>query len=132
MQYAFVAMFPIVALAMLGPRLAGALAFPLLFLLLAVPFGEVFIAPLINLTADFTVWAVQATGIPVLRNGTRFDLPTGRWSVVEACSGVRYLISSVTLGCLYAYLTYRRPRSVYSSWSCRSSCRSSPTACAPT
>jgi EpsI family protein len=27
--------------------------------------------------------------------------------VVEACSGVRYLISSVTIGCLYAYLTYR-------------------------
>jgi exosortase A len=107
MQYAFVAMFPIVALAMLGPRLAGALAFPLLFLLLAVPFGEVFVAPLINLTADFTVWAVQATGIPVLRNGTRFELPTGSWSVVEACSGVRYLISSVTLGCLYAYLTYQ-------------------------
>lgn len=106
MQYAFVAMFPIVALAMLGRRLAGALAFPLLFLLLAVPFGEVFVGPLINLTADFTVWAVQATGIPVLRNGTRFDLPTGSWSVVEACSGVRYLISSVTLGLLYAYLTY--------------------------
>ena len=107
MQYAFVAMIPLVALAMLGPRLAGALAFPLLFLLLAVPFGEVFVGPLINLTADFTVWAVQATGIPVLRNGTRFDLPTGSWSVVEACSGVRYLISSFTLGCLYAYLTYR-------------------------
>ena len=107
MQYAFVAMIPLVALAMLGPRLAGALAFPLFFLLLAVPFGEVFVGPLINLTADFTVWAVQATGIPVLRNGTRFDLPTGSWSVVEACSGVRYLISSFTLGCLYAYLTYR-------------------------
>ena len=27
--------------------------------------------------------------------------------MVEACSGVRYLISSITLGCLYAYLTYR-------------------------
>jgi EpsI family protein len=27
--------------------------------------------------------------------------------VVEACSGVRYLISSITLGCLYAYLSYR-------------------------
>lgn len=107
MQYAFVAMIPLAALAMLGPRLAGALAFPLAFLMLAVPFGEVFVAPLINLTADFTVWAVQATGIPVLRNGTRFELPTGSWSVVEACSGVRYLISSFTLGCLYAYLTYR-------------------------
>ncbi len=106
-QYAFVAMIPVIALAVLGRRLAGSLAFPLLFLLFAVPFGEIFIGPLIEFTADFTVWAVQATGIPVLRNGTHFELPTGNWSVVEACSGVRYLISSVTIGCLYAYLTYR-------------------------
>jgi exosortase A len=106
-QYTFVAMFPAIALTMLGPRLAGSLTFPLLFLLFAVPFGEVFVAPLIQFTADFTVAAVQATGIPVLRSGTRFELPTGNWSVVEACSGVRYLISSITLGCLYAYLTYR-------------------------
>ncbi|MES2831349.1 MAG: exosortase A [Pseudomonadota bacterium] len=107
MQYAFAAMFPVIALAILGRRLAWSLAFPLLFLLLAVPFGEIFIDPLISFTADFTVWALQATGIPVLRNGTRFDIPSGSWSVVEACSGIRYLISSVTLGCLYAYLTYR-------------------------
>ena len=107
MQYAFVAMFPVLALALLGRRLAGALTFPLLFLLFAVPFGEVFVQPLINFTADFTVAAVRATGIPVLRNGTMFELPTGNWSVVEACSGVRYLISSITLGCLYAYLSYR-------------------------
>jgi exosortase A len=107
MQYAFVAMIPALALAVLGRRLAGALAFPLLFLLFAVPFGEVFVPPLINFTADFTVAAVRATGIPVLRNGTMFELPTGNWSVVEACSGVRYLISSITLGCLYAYLSYR-------------------------
>ncbi len=106
-QYGFVAMLPVIALAMFGRRLAWSLAFPLLFLLFAVPFGEIFIDPLIEFTADFTVWAVQATGIPVLRNGTRFELPTGSWSVVEACSGVRYLISSVTIGCLYAYLTYR-------------------------
>jgi exosortase A len=109
MQYAFVFMVPVVAAAVLGRRLAGALAFPLLFLLFAVPFGEAFVQPLINFTADFTVAAVRATGIPVLRNGTMFELPTGNWSVVEACSGVRYLISSITLGCLYAYLSYRSP-----------------------
>jgi exosortase A len=106
-QYAFVAMLPLIALGVLGRRLAGSLAFPLLFLLFAVPFGEIFIDPLIQFTADFTVRAVQLTGIPVLRNGTRFEIPSGSWSVVEACSGVRYLISSVTIGCLYAYLTYR-------------------------
>jgi len=106
-QYAFVAMLPIAVLAICGYRMAALIAFPLVFLLLAVPFGEIFIAPLINLTADFTVWALQLTGIPVLRDGVNFTIPSGNWSVVEACSGVRYLISSFTLGCLYAYLTYR-------------------------
>lgn len=105
-QYSFVAMFPLICLTVLGPRVTWSMAFPLLFLLLAVPFGEVFIAPLIELTADFTVAALQLSGIPVLRNGTHFDIPTGSWAVVEACSGVRYLISSFTLGCLYAYLNY--------------------------
>lgn len=106
-QYAFVAMIPALVLCMLGLSLARALAFPLLFLLLAVPFGEVFIPPLIDFTANFTVAALQMTGIPVLREGTRFAIPSGDWSVVEACSGVRYLISSLTLGCLFAYLTYQ-------------------------
>ncbi|KQW90357.1 exosortase A [Massilia sp. Root418] len=106
-HYAFVAMLPLVVLALLGKRIAWALAFPLAFLLFAVPFGDVFINPLIGVTADFTVWALRATGIPVLRDGTNFSIPSGNWSVVEACSGVRYLIASVTLGCLYAYLTFR-------------------------
>lgn len=106
MQYAFVAMLPLAAWVMFGTRLARSLAFPLFFVLFAVPFGEVFIDPLIEFTADFTVWALQLTGMPVLRNGTHFEIPSGNWSVVEACSGVRYLISSVTLGSLYAYLTY--------------------------
>ena len=109
-QYMFVAMFPVIALAVFGRRLAASLAFPLLFLLFAVPFGEIFVGPLIEHTANFTVAAVRAVGIPVLRNGTRFELPTGSWSVVEACSGVRYLISSITLGSLYAYLTFRSTR----------------------
>lgn len=106
-QYTFVAMLPLVVLALLGWRFALLLCFPLLFLLLAVPFGEVFTDTLIDHTADFTVMALQATGIPVLREGSNFSLPTGNWSVVEACSGLRYLIASITLGLLYAYLTYR-------------------------
>jgi exosortase A len=106
-QYALVSMLPLAVLALCGRRFAGALAFPLLFLLFAVPFGEVFVAPLIDFTADFTVAALRLTGIPVLRNGPTFEIPSGHWSVVEACSGLRYLISSITLGCLYAYLSYR-------------------------
>jgi len=108
-QYALVAMLPLICVTVLGLRLAAAIAFPLFFLLLAVPFGDAFIEPLIRFTADFTVSALQLTGIPVWRDGANFVIPSGSWSVVTACSGVRYLIASVTLGCLYAYLTYKSP-----------------------
>jgi EpsI family protein len=106
-QYMFAAMLPLTVLAVLGRPIARALVFPLAFILFGVPFGEVFVPSLINITANFTIDALVATGIPVLREGNTFTIPTGNWSVVEACSGVRYLISSVTLGCLYAYLSFR-------------------------
>ena len=106
-QYAVVAMLVGVLWTVLGRHIARAALFPLLFLLLAVPVGEFLIPPLMNFTADFTVGALKLTGIPVFREGNFFTVPSGSWSVVEACSGLRYLIASLTLGCLYAYLTYR-------------------------
>ncbi|HEY6043571.1 MAG TPA: exosortase A [Nitrosospira sp.] len=105
-QVFLVTMIPAAVWAILGNRMAWALAFPLAYLLLAVPFGEALIPPLIDFTADFTVAALQLTGIPVYREGSFFTIPSGNWSVVEACSGLRYLIASFTLGTLYAYLTY--------------------------
>ena len=107
-QYAFVAMLPLTALAVLGWRMARVIAFPLLFLLLAVPVGDSLIEPLMTVTANFTVAALRLSGIPVLHEGNNFILPSGGWSVVEACSGLRYLIASVTAGVLYAYMTYTR------------------------
>lgn len=106
-QFGFVAMIPAFVITVLGSRVARVILFPLSFLFLAVPFGEVFIPPMMKFTADFTVGALQLTGIPVYREGTFFSIPSGNWSVVEACSGLRYLIASFTLGTLYAYLTYR-------------------------
>ncbi len=106
-QYALAAMLPLTVLAVLGKRIAGALLFPLAFILFAVPVGESLVPPLIDLTANFTVDALRLTGIPVLRDGNNFSIPSGNWSVVDACSGLRYLISSITLGCLFAYLSYR-------------------------
>ena len=82
--------------------------FPLFFLLFMVPLGEELTPYLIDFTADFTVVLIQMVGIPIYREGNFFQLPTGNWSVVAACSGVRYLIASVTLGMLYAYLNYQK------------------------
>jgi len=105
-QFAFVGMLVTTIWMMLGNRVARFLAFPILFLFLGVPVGEGLIYPMMNFTADFTVKMLEITGIPVYREGTFFTIPSGQWSVVEACSGVRYLIASVTLGVLFAYLTY--------------------------
>lgn len=105
-QLAFVGFMVVVAASVLGWKLSLYLAFPLLFLLFAVPVGEDLVQPMMEFTATFTVEALKLTGIPVYREGLWFMLPTGSWSVVEACSGVRYIIASVTLGFLYAYVSY--------------------------
>ena len=106
-QIALVAMVVLAVPAVAGLAVARTLAFPLGFLFFAVPVGEFLIPPFIDWTADFTVKALQLTGIPVYREGNFFVIPSGRWSVVAGCSGVRYLIASFMAGTFYAYLTYR-------------------------
>ena len=106
-QFGVILMIPLLVWGVMGYAVVRALAFPLLFLLFAVPFGEFLESPLMEYTADFTVFALRLTGIPVYREGQLFMIPSGSWSVVEACSGLRYLIASLTVGVLYAYLTYR-------------------------
>lgn len=106
-QYAYIVMLIAVVWSLLGVQFVWAAFFPLMFLLFAVPMGEFLIQPLMGVTADFTVAMLQATGIPVYREGLFFSIPSGDWSVVEGCSGLRYLIASITLGVLYAYLTFR-------------------------
>jgi exosortase A len=106
-QYSVVLMIPVVVWAILGNQVVRALAFPLFFLMFAVPFGEFLQPMMMEHTADFAVFALQLSGIPVYREGQLLMVPSGNWSVVEACSGLRYLIASLTVGVLYAYLMYR-------------------------
>lgn len=92
----------------LGLPTLRVIAFPLGFLVLfGVPLGSELIYPMMQLTAIMTVTMLRWSGIPVYSDGTFFSIPSGNWSVVAACSGVRYLIASVFLGTLYAYFVYR-------------------------
>lgn len=102
----FVLMVVIGLVAAVGWRLARVLMFPLAFLLFGIPIGDFLLPTLMNLTAEFTVWALRLSGVPVYQEGLHFVIPNGRWSVVEACSGIRYLIASLMVGSLYAYLNY--------------------------
>jgi exosortase A len=81
--------------------------FPALFLLFVVPFGTFLDQPLMQATADVTVKTLRLLNVPVFQDGLQFKLPSGNWSVIEACSGLRYLLASIILGCLFAYLNFR-------------------------
>ena len=109
-QFALAFMLQAAIVTVLGTRIARAAFFPLAFLLFAVPFGEIFVPTLIEWTANFTVAALRMSGVPVYREANLFIIPSGAWSVVEACSGIRYIIASVMIGTIYAALAYRSTR----------------------
>ncbi|MDR2187954.1 MAG: exosortase A [Azonexus sp.] len=105
-QFALVATLALAIMALLGPTVSKRLAFPLAFLFFSVPFGDFMMPKLMEWTAAFTVQALRASGVPVYQEGLQFIIPSGHWSVVEACSGIRYIIASLTVGTLFAYLNY--------------------------
>lgn len=106
-QLAFTAMLVAAVPAVLGWQVTRALLFPLAFLFFAVPIGEFMTPTLMHYTADFTVFALQLSGIPIYREGQQFVIPSGHWSVIDECSGIRYLMASFMVGSLFAYLNYR-------------------------
>ena len=107
-QLAVVTLFLVIVLSVLGWQVTKKIVFPLLLLYFLVPAGDELIPYLIDFTANFTVAAVRMVGVPVYQEGQLLFLPTGTWSVVKQCSGVRYLIASFMLGFLYAYLNYTK------------------------
>lgn len=93
-----------------GYRIARELVFPLGFLFLAVPIGDFMVPYMMTWTAHVTIWLVQASGIPIYREGLHFILPSGAWQVVEECSGQRYLVALVPLALIFAHLSFIRIR----------------------
>jgi exosortase A len=90
----------------LGNRITLKILFPLSYLFFMVPAGGDFIEPLMEFTADFSVQLIRLSGIPVYKEGMNLTLTSGNWTVAEACSGINYLIASVSLGFVYAYITF--------------------------
>lgn len=105
-HFAIILMFVCAFTTLVGYPVVKSILFPVLFLFFAVPMGQALVPILMAYTAEALHWLLQLTGIPVYRDGMFFSLPSGNWSVAEACSGIRYLIASFCLGCLFAYLNY--------------------------
>ena len=105
-QLSFVALLVLTVPAVLGWHVTRIILFPLGFLFFSVPLGEFLMPQLMMWTANVTVFALRLTGVPVYREGLQLIISSGQWSVVEACSGIRYLIASMTVGALFSYLSF--------------------------
>ena len=101
---AAVAMLATVVLWRHGRVFTREIAYPLAFLGFMVPAWDSLVPTLTEWTALATEAALRAIGIPVHRDGGLLALPTGQWSVVEACSGLHYLIVAVLLAALFGHL----------------------------
>jgi exosortase A len=106
-QFCFVGMVIVLIWGVFGTAVARALLMPLAFLLFAVPFGDSVVPKLQDFSAWFAVKMLDFCGVPVLLEGRFISVPSGKWEVAEACSGIRYLTSSLAVGFLFAGLIYR-------------------------
>ena len=88
------------------------LLFPIAFLLLMIPppavlFNQLAL-PLQLFASRMGEGIIAAAGVPVLRDGNVLHLPSRSLEVVEACSGIRSLISLLMLALVLGYFTDRR------------------------
>jgi exosortase len=99
-----------------GPGIVRPLVVPLILLLLAIPIPTIIFNkiafPLQLFASQCAVWTIRLFDIPVLRQGNVIELlprnasePT-RLEVVEACSGIRSLMTLLTLAVVFAYFTH--------------------------
>ncbi|MDX2503511.1 MAG: EpsI family protein [Gammaproteobacteria bacterium] len=93
----------------LGHAMMKQLAFPILFIGFAIPLWFPLSPLLQNLTADVVFWVARLIEIPAYREENIIIVPSGAFSIEEACSGLRYFLAALTLGSLYAYMNYVSP-----------------------
>jgi exosortase len=94
---------------LLGWQALRVLAFPVALLLLMIPipaliFNQIAF-PLQLLASQVGESALRTLGVPVLREGNVIVLANTSLEVAEACSGIRSLISLLTLGIVYGYFS---------------------------
>ena len=95
-----------------GTKLVRTLAFPLLLLPFMIPIPSVIYNqitfPLQLFASQVAEFTLGLLGIPVLRDGNVLELASQKLSVVEACSGIRSLLSLSFLALVYAYFFDRK------------------------
>jgi exosortase A len=93
--------------ACLGKAVTRGLAFPLFYLLFAIPAGEELVPFLQTVTADITMLLLGVAGVPAHLEGIFITTPTGYFEVAEACAGVKFLVAMIAYGALVANTCFR-------------------------
>ncbi len=95
-----------------GWAMLRAVAFPIAFLMFAIPlpaliYNEI-VFPLQFIASTFATRTLELLNLfPIMREGNVLVMPGMRLEVVEACSGIRSLMSLLALAAGYGYLTER-------------------------
>jgi exosortase len=102
-----------IVLFLFGWKRLQVMAFPLAFLLLMIPLPAIIFNriafPLQLFASRVGESAISVANIPVLREGNVLHLADTSLEVAEACSGIRSLVSLITLGIVYGYFIDTRP-----------------------
>jgi exosortase len=89
-----------------------AVLFPWVFLILMIPIPTLILQqvtfPLQLLASKLATALLELVGVPVLRQGNVIYLASMPLDVAEACSGIRSLLTLVTLAIIYGYLMETR------------------------
>ena len=106
-QLAAVVMLQGTALALLGPRVAASMLFPLGYMLFLVPAGDELIPFLQTITAKLTMALLALTQVPAQIDGVFITTRFGYFEVAEACSGVKFLIAMLAYGALASNICFK-------------------------
>jgi exosortase A len=94
---------------LLGFQVLGKIAFPLLILLFMIPIPSqiysILTGPLQLFVSKASTFVSELTGVPIYRAGNVIYLPERTFQLVQACSGLRSLISLSALCAVFGYLT---------------------------
>jgi len=97
-----------------GWPLFRAVLFPWAFCFLMIPLPAIILQritfPLQLFASSLATSCIQAVGIPAVRIGNLIKLPHITLEVGAACSGLRSLVSLITLAIIYGYLMENRNR----------------------
>lgn len=96
---------------LLSWNVAKQLLFPIGFLYFAIPIWDVLVVPLQYITTDVNGFLLALAGVEAHIEDVFVTISVGKFEIAGGCSGLRYLIISITLTSLYSYLNYNRRKS---------------------